>query len=306
MKTGFLPVGQGHTLYWEQHGAPKGLPAVVLHGGPGGGLSRDHLKFFDLKRYHVTLFDQRGCGKSTPFGSLQNNTTQDLVRDIERLRAHLEIDQWVVLGGSWGSTLGLAYAETHPTNVKALILRSVCLLTSKETGWLYEPGGASEVFPTEYKAFRTPIQGKGKGKAKGTKNTTIKAYRGLLTHKNAKTRKQAARAWWDWEAAVSFLKQRPDPTTDKEAVAIARIENHYFLHGAWLKPNQLIKNAKRLTMPVYLVHGRYDMICPVKSAFALKEQVSHASLHVIPDAGHAGAEPGTQAMLRKITDTIVL
>ena len=223
----------------------------------------------------------------------------DLVRDIEQLRRHLQIDTWVVLGGSWGSTLGLVYAETHPTKVSALILRSVCLLTTQENKWLYEPGGASEVFPTEYKSFRSPIQG---SKAK---NQTLKAYRKLLTHKNAKTRKQAARAWWDWEAAVSFLKQRPDPTTDKEAVALARIENHYFLHGAWLKPNQLVKNAKRLTMPVHLVHGRYDMICPVTSAFALKEQVPHARLHVIPDAGHAGAEPGTKAMLRKITDSMV-
>jgi proline iminopeptidase len=297
MITGYLSVGQGHTLYWEQHGAEQGLPAVVLHGGPGGGLSREHLKFFDLKRYRVTLFDQRGCGKSTPFGSLQHNTTMDLVRDIERLRTHLGIDTWVVLGGSWGSTLGLVYAETHPSNVTALILRSVCLLTAQENRWLYEPGGASEVFPTEYEAFRTPIQ--------RSKTTTLKAYRKLLTHKNAKTRKQAARAWWDWEAAVSFLKQRPDPTTDKEAVAIARIENHYFLHGAWLKPNQLLKNAKRLTMPVHLVHGRYDMICPVKSAFALKAQVPHAQLHVIPDAGHAGAEPGTKAMLRQITGRLV-
>lgn len=296
MRSGFLDVGQGHTLYWEQHGATHGIPAVVLHGGPGGGLSRDHLRYFDLSNYKVTLFDQRGCGKSTPFGSLKDNTTHHLVKDIERLRTHLDVERWLVLGGSWGSTLGLAYAEAHSTKVSALILRSVCLLSKEESEWLYEPGGASEVFPVEYTAFRNPV--------KHAKHT-MKAYRALLTSRNKTVRRRAAKTWWDWEAAVSFLKPEADPTTAKEAEAIARLENHYFLHGAWIPPGQLLRRAKRLTMPVFLVHGRYDMICPVKSAFALKQTVPHATLHVIPDAGHAGSEPGTRRTLRKITDSLI-
>jgi proline iminopeptidase len=259
-------------------------------------LSRDHLRYFDLSKYKVTLFDQRGCGKSTPFGSLKNNTTHHLVKDIECLRTHLDIDRWLVLGGSWGSTLGLAYAEAHPSKVIALILRSVCLLSKEESDWLYEPGGASEVFPTEYETFRKPVH-----QAKHT----VKAYRTLLTSRNKTVRRRAAKTWWNWEAAVSYLKPQADPTTAKEAEAIARLENHYFLHGAWVSPGQLLRRAKRLTMPVYLVHGRYDMICPVKSAFALKEKIPHAELHVIPDAGHAGSEPGTQQALRKITDSLV-
>lgn len=296
MNHGTLYVGDGHTLYYEIHGNPKGKPAVILHGGPGGGLDRVTLTFFDLRRYRVILYDQRGCGNSRPLGSLHANTTWHLVDDLEKLRTHLGIDTWLVLGGSWGTTLGLAYAETYPAAVSELVLRSVCLLGKDETDWLYKADGAAALYPEEYKSFQGLL------KTKAQQKNPMRTYKSLLHSKNAKTRKAASKAWWGWESAVSYLKPKPDEFTAKQALIIAQIENHYFTHGAWLAPSQLLRHAANLTMPVTIVHGRYDLICPIRSSFALKAAVPHATLVPIPDAGHAGMEPGTKKALRAATD----
>lgn len=296
IQTGRLPVGDGHTLYYEVHGNPKGKPAVMVHGGPGGGLHRATLAFFDLRKYCVLLYDQRGCGKSRPLGSLKANTTWHLVDDLERLRTHLGIEQWLVLGGSWGTTLGIAYAETYPASVSELVLRSVCLLGKDETDWLYKADGAAAVYPEDYESFRDLL------KTKAQQRNPMRTYKSLLHSKNAKTRKAASKAWWGWESAVSYLKPKPDDFTEEQALTIARIENHYFTHGAWLKPRQLLDQAHKLTMPVTIIHGRYDLVCPIRSSFALKAAVPHATLVPIPGAGHAGMEPGTKKALRKATD----
>ena len=282
----FLDVGDGHILYYEIHGTGK--PAVVLHGGPGGGLDHAHLNYFDLTKWCVVLFDQRGCGKST--GPLQTNTTWHLVRDIEQLRQHLHFPTWLVLGGSWGTTLALAYAQTHPSAVSALILRGVFLGRQCEMDWLYERG-ASDIFPEEWERFTKPIRS-----MKQTNNTL--RYKALLA--NRRTRKSAAKAWWGWEASVSFLKPRDNTTPDAKTLDIATLENHYFSNNSWLKPGQLLKGAKRLRIPTTIVQGRYDLVCPMRTAWTLKQTMgSYAKLVVVPDAGHAGSEPGTVREMKK-------
>lgn len=290
--TGYLPLDHGHILYYEDHGNPEGKPTLFLHGGPGGGLSQAFTKLFNLQKTRLILYDQRGCGKSTPQGleSLNHNTTWDLVKDIERLRRHLDIEKWYVAGGSWGTTLALAYAETYPSKVTGLLLRGVCLISPSELNFLQERGGASEIFPEFWDAYVKPIGGRPK---------TAKAYKSLL--RNSKTRKSASKTWWNWESSVSFLRPRPDTTTDKEAENLAILENHYFTHNAWLKPNQLLKNAYRLRhIPIDIVQGRYDLICPFRSAYMLHKALPHSKLHEIPDAGHGMMEDGTFKMLKQL------
>ena len=287
---GFLPLTHGHTMYYEEHGNPKGKPVVMLHGGPGGGLHRRFLTLFDLKTTRLILFDQRGCGKSTPFGvaSLAHNTTWDLVADMERLRKHLGIDKWFVTGGSWGSTLALVYAETHPDRVTGLLLRSACIMTDSEYGWLYDKSGSAHVFPERYAEFTKPV-----GSQKGWR-PIMKTYRKLLTSRNPATRRKAAKAWWGWESDVSFLRPRPDDTKAAAIESLALLENHYFSHNAWLKPNQILRNAHKLRhIPLTIVHGRYDLICPFQSAWELQQVVPHAKVFAVPDAGHGGWEKGT-------------
>lgn len=284
----YLDVGDGHQIYYEKHG--NGKPIVVLHGGPGGGLQRSVLRLFDLARWQVILFDQRGCGRSTPFLSLHRNTTWDLVADIERLRKHLEIDTWSVFGGSWGTTLALAYASRHPAVIKSMVLRGVCLLDEWETRWLYEEGGASRLFPEEWATFAAGSKSKSRNKTR--------AYHRLLS--NRKTRKAAAAAWWGWESAISQLIPTRDRTPDRDASAIAVIENHYFSHNAWLKPGQLLKAARRMTMPVHIVQGRYDLVCPPAAAVALARALPNAQITMVTDAGHSVAEKGISAALRRV------
>lgn len=301
-RTGRIAVGGGHTLYFEEFGNKHGVPVVVLHGGPGGGLQREVAEFFDRKKWHIVMFDQRGCGKSTPFatadGGLRNNTTWDLVEDIERLRRHLGIPAWVVFGGSWGSTLGLAYAGRHTGVVQGLILRGICLMEPWETRWMYsEEGGAAQLFPQQWSAFTKPI--------KGARNT-LKAYGKSLRSRHRTTRRKAANAWWGWEHHLSHV--RPSEFTDtmspKQAEAIAALENHYFRHQAWLRPGQLLRVARNCLpkIPMILVQGSLDMVCPAASAAALHAAIPSSKLIMVPNAGHATTEPGMARALHSATD----
>lgn len=298
-----LPLTEGHVMYYRERGDAAGKAAIILHGGPGGGLEPTvPRRSFDLKRWRVIQFDQRGCGRSRPSGidGLRANTTWDLVADIERLRVHLGIDRWLVFGGSWGSTLALAYAQAHPERVTGLVLRGIYLGQPWETDWLYKEGGASRVRPEEWQRFVAPIPLRLRGR-----NVT-RTYKRLLQSRNRKTRRAAARAWSRWENSLSFLKPRPDTDTARQKENMALIENHYFDHGCWLRPGQLLKDAPILSkIPAIIVQGQYDMVCPPAAAVQLKEAMPHAALRLIPDAGHAGSEPGIAAELRKATDEML-
>ena len=299
-KTEFLKVSDLHTLHIEQCGNPKGRPIVFLHGGPGGGISADHRRFFDPSHYRIVLFDQRGSGKSTPAAELRENTTWDLVEDIERIRKHLEIENWIVFGGSWGSTLALAYAETHPERVKGLILRGIFLCRPSEIKWFYQ-FGASEIFPDVWESYFNHIPA-------DERNDFVKAYYKRLTHENADVRLAAAKVWSKWEAATSRLlvdmksiDAFDDPTF---ALQFARIECHYFINNAFFKTdNWLLENIAKLSkIPTAIVQGRYDVVCPARSAWDLHRNFPQAQLKIVADAGHAAGEPGIRSELVKFTD----
>ena len=297
--TGTLDVGDGHVLYWERVGKPGATPAVFLHGGPGGGINPENRRFFDPARYDVLLFDQRGCGRSTPFACLDNNTTWHLVADIERLRTMIGVPKWLVFGGSWGSTLALAYAETHPDRVSALIVRGIYTVTQAEIDWFYQ-WGVSEMFPDVWEEFIAPIPPAERG-------NLVAAYRRQLTSDNRETWLIAARAWSRWEGRTITLLPQPETVDqfgeDRFAEAFARIENHYFYHGCWLQPDQLIRDAHRLHgIPGAIIHGRYDMPCPLRSAWRLHQAWPEASFEIVEGAGHAGFEPGIRDRLIQATD----
>jgi proline iminopeptidase len=296
---GRLEVGDGHSLYWEQCGNPKGKPALMLHGGPGAGCSPDHRRQFDPTRYNVTLFDQRGCGRSTPHASLEANTTWHLVEDIERLRAHLGIARWLVFGGSWGSTLALAYAQTHPARATELVLRGIFTFRQTELDWLYQYG-ASEIFPDKWEEFLAAIP-------EGERGDLVAAYHRRLTGDDPAERLAAAKAWSKWEAETVTLL--PDPhvidehTGDDFAIAIARIENHYMINKGWLDEGQLIANAGRLRdIPGVIVQGRYDCCTPPAAAWDLKRAWPEAELVIVPDGGHLFTEPGVLDGLIRAAD----
>jgi len=297
---GFLKVSNVHTLYFEQAGNPQGKPVIFLHGGPGGGLAAYYRQYFDPKAYRIVLFDQRGSGNSTPFACLEENTTWDLVADIERIREHLRIDRWVVFGGSWGSTLALAYAEKHKERVKALILRGVFLLRPTELLWFYQEG-ASWIFPDAWDKFLEPIPEVERGHL-------MSAYHRRLTGDNEEEKLKAARAWSTWEMSTSRLFTDPELVAkgddDKFALAFARIECHYFVNGGFFRsPTQLLDDAKVLNdIPGTIVQGRYDLVCPAKSAFDLHKAWPKSELIVIPDAGHSAKEPGIVSALTAATD----
>lgn len=298
-ETGRVEVGDGHQLYYERVGTRGAKPAVFLHGGPGGGISADHRRLFDPERYDVLLFDQRGCGQSTPHAGLEANTTWHLVADIERLRARMGVEQWLVFGGSWGSTLALAYAETHPERVSALVLRGVYTVSRAELAWYYQ-FGVSEMYPDKWEDFVAPIPESERG-------DMIAAYRRRLTGDDPQQRIEAARAWSTWEG--STIKLLPDAAfaaefgEDHFALAFARIENHYFTHAAWLEDGQLLRDAHRLRgLPGTIVHGRYDMPCPLRYAWALHKAWPEADFHLIEGAGHAYSEPGILDRLIRATD----
>ncbi|CAM5585477.1 prolyl aminopeptidase [Mycolicibacterium aubagnense] len=297
--TGMLDVGDGHMVYWERIGTRGAKPAVFLHGGPGGTISPNHRRLFDPKLYDVILFDQRGCGKSTPNASLEANTTWHLVADIERLREMAGFDKWLVFGGSWGSTLSLAYAEMHPERVSELVVRGIYTLTRAELEWYYQ-FGVSEMFPDKWERFLAPIPQDERG-------DMMAAYRKRLVGSDREKQIEAAKAWSIWEGETITLL--PEPSTsdpfaqDDYAVAFARIENHFFVHNGWLEEGQLLRDAHRLKdIPGTIIHGRYDMPCPAKYAWLLHKAWPTADFHLIEGAGHAYSEPGILDSLIRATD----
>ena len=298
-ETGYLDTGDGHQVYWERAGTKGGKPAVFLHGGPGGGFGPVHRRLFDPALYDVILFDQRGCGRSTPFASLDNNTTWDLVADIERLREMAGFEQWLVFGGSWGSTLALAYAETHAERVSELVLRGIYTLTKAELDWYYQLG-VSEMFPDKWERFLAPIP-------EAERGDLMTAYRKRLVGSDPAEQIAAAKAWSGWEGETITLL--PEPSTsdkfheDQFALAFARIENHFFVHKGWLEEGQLLRDAHKLAdIDGVIVHGRYDMPCPARIAWQLHKAWPRAAFHLIEGAGHAFSEPGILDQLIRATD----
>ncbi|NKN32616.1 prolyl aminopeptidase [Marichromatium bheemlicum] len=294
-----LDVGDGHQLYVEECGRRDGVPALFLHGGPGAGCEPAHRGFFDPERYHLVLFDQRGCGRSRPHAALGANTTWDLVEDIERIREHLGIERWLVFGGSWGSTLALAYAETHPERVSALVVRGIFLCRDAEIQWFYQQG-ASWIFPDHWADFIAPIP-------EAERDDLLHAYHRRLTGDDEVARMAAAKAWSIWEGRCSTLRPNDvvsDHFADPHlALSLARIECHYFVNHAFLAPEQLLRDAGRLAgIPGVIVQGRYDLICPMRSAWELHQAWPEARFEVIPDAGHSAFEPGIQHALVTATD----
>lgn len=298
--SGMLPVSNIHTLYWEQAGNPKGKPVVFLHGGPGGGLIADYRRYFNPDVYRMILFDQRGAGRSTPHANLVENTTWHLVEDIETIRKHFGIDKWMVFGGSWGSTLSLSYAETHPDRATELVLRGIFLCRKKEIDWFYQEG-ASAVFPDVWEQYVNAIP-------EAERGDMVSAYYRRLTSEDEKVRIEAARAWSIWEGATSKLfpsdKLIEDFGDPKFAIAMARIECHYFINNTFFPTqNYLIENVGRIRhIPAVIVQGRYDMVCPMMSAWDLHRAWPEADLRVIRDSGHSMSEPGILSELVNATD----
>lgn len=300
-RSGRLRVSPRHEIHFEECGTPEGQPALVLHGGPGGGISPFLRQGHDPARYRIILFDQRGCGQSTPFAALEENTTWDLVADIEALRRHLGVERWQVVGGSWGATLALSYAVSHPERVSALILRGVFTLRRAEVDWFYEEGGASMIFPEAFAAYQAPIPPE-------ERHAMVAAYHRRLTGPAGAVRAEAARAWTLWEArTISLL---PDAAREAAweaggyAEAFARIENHYFHHrGFFAQDGWLLDQAHRLAgIPGAILQGRYDICTPVQTAHELALRWPEARLEIIPDAGHTGTEPGLADAMVRATD----
>ena len=300
-KTDMLQVSDIHTLYYEEVGNPDGKPIVFVHGGPGGGTDPRDRRFFDPKAYRIIMYHQRGAGNSLPSASLEENTTWDLVEDLEKLRKHCNIDRWILFGGSWGSTLSLAYAETHPDRVKALVLRGIFCCRRKELLWFYQEG-ASMIFPDAWDKYLEPIPS-------GERGDLMSAYHRRLTSTDEEEKLKAATAWSVWELSTSRLYVDPSyiahATDDaKFALAFARIETHYFVNGAFMKEDdQLLKNADQIKdIPGVIVQGRYDVVCPPRSAWDLHKVWPKAEFHWVDDAGHSSKEPGIVHQLVTATD----
>jgi len=299
-QTGTLRVSDIHEIYYELCGNPKGQSAVVLHGGPGGGCTDSYRQFFNPEKYNVVLFDQRGAGRSKPLACLEDNTTWHLVEDIEALRKHLNIEKWVVFGGSWGSTLSLAYAETHRESVKALVLRGIFTLRREELLWFYQEG-ASFIYPDAWEEYIKPIPLAQRG-------DIMSAYYRFLTGSDKEKQMECARAWSLWEMTTCKLYVSPEALekvdSDDFAISFARIECHYFVHGGFFKEDgELINNASLLKdIPGTIVQGRYDLVCPAKSAWDLHKNAPHFDFHIVPDAGHSCSEPGIIDLLVRATD----
>lgn len=302
--SGMLDVGDGHRVYYEQSGNPAGKPVVFVHGGPGGGTNPNHRRFFNPARYRIILFDQRGCGKSMPHASIDHNTTWHLVADMEKIREKLAIKKWQVFGGSWGSTLALAYAIKHPKVVTELILRGIFLVRQKELQWFYQ-NGTSEMFPDAWEEYLKPIPAAERG-------DMIKAYHKRLTSPDRDTRLTACRAWSIWEGFTSGMFTRMDDVKasfgeEKFAEAFARIECHYFVNRAFLDSESWLLDhcAAIKHIPTIIVQGRYDVICPMVSAWELHKALPQSELFVIPDAGHSAFEDGNARALTAATDRFV-
>jgi proline iminopeptidase len=301
-QTGRLKVSPLHEIYYEESGNPRGKPVVFLHGGPGGGTNAKMRCFFNPKKYRIVLFDQRGCGKSTPSASLDDNTTWYLVADIEALRLKLGIEKWQVFGGSWGSTLALAYAQKHPERCTELVLRGIFLLRRSELEWFYQnPQGAAQLFPDLWEEYLKPLSA-------AERADCMRSYYQRLTSGDRGTLLEAARAWSIWEGALAYMKQNKDYVKrfgdPKFAAEFARIECHYFVNGGWLeKETQLLDDVPKIRhIPAVIVQGRFDVICPVRSAWDLHKAWPEAQLHIVPDAGHSAFETGIARELVKATD----
>ena len=294
-----IAVEAPHKLHVEECGNPKGIPVVFLHGGPGSGCESYHRRFFDPDKYRIILFDQRGCGRSSPHAELENNNTQALVADMETIRERLGVDQWLVFGGSWGSTLGLVYAETHPERVLGLVLRGIFLCRPREIQWFYQEG-ASRLMPDYWQHYLDAIPIPERG-------DLLQAYYQRLTSDNEVERMAAAKAWSLWEGRSATLKPSHsvvehfgNPFT---ALSLARIECHYFVNNSFLEEDQILRHAERLiNIPGVIVQGRYDVVCPMESAWALHQAWPEAELKIIEDAGHSASEPGILSALVEATD----
>lgn len=298
--SGRLVVDSPHEIYYEECGNPRGQPVVFVHGGPGGGLDPRYRRFFDPAHYRIVLFDQRGCGKSTPHAELVHNTTWHLVADMEAIRKLLGIQRWMVFGGSWGSTLGLAYAQKHPDAVSALVLRGIFLLRKREIDWFYQEG-ANHLFPDAWEHYLAPIP-------PSERHNLVAAYHRRLTGADATARLEAAKAWSIWEGSTSTLLQDlamiARTGASEFALAFARIECHYFVNGGFFEvDDQLLRDVPRIRhIPAVIVQGRYDVVCPAESAWALHRAWPEADLRIVPDAGHAAMEPGILHELIEATD----
>ncbi len=299
-QSGQLQVSKLHAIYWEESGNPKGKPVVFVHGGPGGGVSPATRGFFNPKKYRIIQFDQRGCGKSTPHACLEENTTWDLIADMEQIRDMLNIDQWQVFGGSWGSTLALAYAQKHPERVTELVLRGIFLLRDKELQWFYQEG-ASRLFPDAWAAYRDFIP-------ENERHDLMAAYQTRLLSDDESVRLEAAKRWSVWEGSTCHmfpdLKHIEDTAEPEFALAFARIENHYFMNkGFFESENQLIENVDEIRhIPTVIIQGRYDVVCPMDTAWELHLAFPEADFQVIADAGHSAFEPSITSALLKATD----
>ena len=297
--TGFLKKGN-HEIYYEQCGNPKGKPAIFLHGGPGGGCGSLSRRFFNPKKYRIILFDQRGCGRSKPHTCLEDNTTWHLIEDIESIRERLDIKKWLVFGGSWGSTLAIAYAQKHPKNVSQMVLRGIFMLRQKELQWFYQYG-ASEMYPEAWQGFLKEIP-------ENERDNLIESYRKVFYGKNKEKQLSAAKAWSKWEASCSFINYNPDAVRDsinaEFALAFALIENHYFINKGFLNyENQLLDDIDKIrSIPCIIVQGRYDIVCPAKTAYELSERWPEASLIIAPFSGHSAFEKEITHELIKATN----
>lgn len=294
-----LPVQPPHVLHVEESGSPHGLPVLFVHGGPGAGCEPYHRRFFDPQRYRIVLFDQRGAGRSTPHASLEHNTTQALVADMEAIRQYLGIERWLLFGGSWGSTLSLVYAQTHPERVLGLVLRGIFLCRPWEIRWFYQDG-ANHIFPDHWQEFVAPIP-------EAERGDLLRAHYRRLTGDDEAVRLASAQAWSLWEGRTATLQPKSSVVdffgSTHTALSLARIEAHYFMHDSFLAPDQILRDAPKLRdIPGVIVHGRYDVVCPLQSAWDLHQAWPQAEFRIVPDAGHSASEAGTTAALVGATD----
>ncbi len=298
-----LDVDSTHQLYVEESGSSDGIPVLFIHGGPGAGSSPEDRRFFNPEKYRIIIFDQRGAGRSRPHAELVDNTTQDLIGDIEKIRQHLNVSQWVLFGGSWGSTLGLLYAQAYPETVLAMVLRGIFLCRSRDLSWFYQEG-ASHVFPDYWDKFVEPI-------AQEHRDDFIHAYYQLLTSNNELAKMNAAKHWSFWEGSCATLRPHQevlDTFSDPHlALSLARIEAHYFINHAFIEENQILDNMSKLQgIPATIIHGRYDMVCPLDNAWQLHKRWPGAKLHIVRDAGHASRELSIMDALVKACDELVI
>lgn len=299
----YLPCQEPHQIYFEESGSPDGIPVLFVHGGPGGGCSASDRCFFDPEKYRIILFDQRGAGRSKPHAELMHNNTHALIEDMEALRQHLNVDKWLLFGGSWGSTLSLLYAQSHPDKVLGMILRGIFLCRQKDFNWFYQ-GGAAHVFPDYWQSFIKPIP-------EAERDNLISAYYQRLTSSNELAQMAAAKAWSLWEAQCATLRPNPDVvnhfTSPHTAISLARIETHYFIHDTFIDDGQILANMDKIGhIPGIIVHGRYDMVCSLDNATALYDKWPEADLNIIRDAGHSSREPGIVDALVKATQEFAL